>query len=123
MRDLGALGRVLVDRDATGGGSGGSVGLGELWVLCAVDRLLEDGLGLVELELGLEVLEVVGIAGRIGAAASVGKVELVVKNLITRVAPISISGCLDKAPIRSQVRCGSASFSKGCGQVRSLQEI
>lgn len=87
MRDLSALGRVVVHRDATGGGSGGRVGLGELWVLSAVDRLLEDGLRLVELELGLKVLEVVGIAGRIGAAASVGEVELVVKNLITRVAP------------------------------------
>lgn len=89
MRDLGALGRVVVNRDATGGGSGSSVGLGELWVLGAVDRLLEDGLGLVELELGLEVLEVVGIAGRIGSTASVGEVELVVEDLITRVAPIN----------------------------------
>lgn len=87
MSDLGALGGVVIDRHATGGGSGGRVGLGELWVLGAVDRLLEDGLGLVELELGLEVREVVGIAGRIGPAASVGEVELVVKNLITRVAP------------------------------------
>lgn len=89
MRDLGALGRVVVDRDATGGGSGGSVGLGELWVLGAVDRLLKDGLGLVELELGLEVLEVVGIAGRIGATPSVGEIELVVKNFIARVSPIN----------------------------------
>lgn len=91
MRDLGALGRVVVDRDATGGSSGGSVSLGELWVLSTMDRLLKDGLGLVELELGLEVLEVVGIAGGIGAAASVGEVELVVKNLITRVAPVALS--------------------------------
>lgn len=89
MRDLGALGRVVVDRDATGGGSGGSVGLGELWVLGAVDRLLKDGLGLVELELGLEVLEVVGIAGRIGATPSVGEIELVVKNFIARISPIN----------------------------------
>lgn len=89
MRDLGALGRVVVDRDATGRGSGSSVGLGKLWVLGTVDRLLEDRLGLVELELGLEVLEVVGIAGRIGSTASVGEVELVVKDLIARVAPIN----------------------------------
>lgn len=82
MRELGTLGRVL------GGGGGGSVCLCELWVLSAVDRLLKHRLGLVELELGLEVLEVVGIAGRIGSTASVGEVELVVKNLITRVSPI-----------------------------------
>lgn len=99
MRDLGALGRVLVDRDATGGGSGGSVGLGELWVLGTVDRLLEDGLRLVELELGLEVLEVVGIAGRIGAAAGVGEVELVVKNLITRVAPTTNQQMSKQVPV------------------------
>lgn len=85
MRQLGTLGRVL------GGGSGGSVGLCELWVLSAVDGLLKDRLGLVELELGLEVLEVVGIAGRIGSTASIGEVELVVKNLITRVAPVAFS--------------------------------
>ena len=86
MRDLVALGRVVVDRDATGGGSRGSVGLGKLWVIGAVNRLLKDRLGLVELELGLEVLDVVG-TGRIGATASVGEVELVVKNFIARVAP------------------------------------
>lgn len=90
--DLGALGRVL------GRGSGGSVSLCELRVLGAVDRLLKDGLGLVELELGLEVLEVVGIAGRVGSTASVGEVELVVKNLITRVAPIERSADVYKRP-------------------------
>lgn len=83
MRELGTLGRVL------SGGSGGSVGLCELRVLGAVDGLLKDGLGLVELELGLEVLEVVGIAGRIGSTASVGEVELVVKDLVTRVSPVA----------------------------------
>lgn len=92
MRDLGALGRVL------GGGSGGSVSLCELRVLGAVDRLLKDGLGLVELELGLEVLEVVGIAGRVGSTASVGEVELVVKNLVTRVAPIKRSANVYRNP-------------------------
>lgn len=92
MRDSGTLGRVL------GGGSGGSVGLYELWVLSAVDGLLKDGLGLVELELGLEVLEIVGIAGRIGSTASVGEVELVVKNLITRVAPTKRSADVQTRP-------------------------
>lgn len=87
MRDLCALGRVVVDGHTTGGGRRGSVSLSELGVLSAMDRLLEDGLGLVELELGLEVLKIVGIAGRVGSTASVGEVELVVKNLITRVAP------------------------------------
>lgn len=87
MRYLGALGRILVDRNTTG--RGGSVGLSELGVLGTVNGLLKDRLGLVELELGLEVLEVVGVAGRVGSATSVGEIELVVKNLITRVAPIS----------------------------------
>lgn len=111
MRDLGALGRVVVDRDAAGRGSGSSVGLGKLWVLGAVNRLLEDGLGLVELELGLEVLEVVGIAGRIGSTAGVGEVELVVKDLITRVAPINDQRIDPKY-------CVTVCFPKGYRQVR-----
>lgn len=111
--DLGALGRVL------GGGSGGGVSLCELRVLGAVDRLLKDRLRLVELELGLEVLEVVGIAGRVGSTASVGEVELVVKNLITRVAPTKkISRCLYKTTIRCQVLCDSVRHSEVSRHVR-----
>lgn len=85
---LDALGRVLdlVDGAARGGGG---IGLCELVLglgFGAVDALLEDGLDFVHVELGLEVANV-GVAGRVGAAAGVGQVELVVDDLVTRVAP------------------------------------
>lgn len=48
---------------------------------------LKDGLDLIHIELGLELLDV-GEAGGVGSTASVGKIELVVKNLVTGVAPV-----------------------------------
>jgi hypothetical protein len=56
--------------------------------LGAVDTLLEDGLGLIELELGLEVMEMVGVAAAVGAATSVGKLELLIDDLLTGTSPI-----------------------------------
>lgn len=50
--------------------------------------LLEDGLGLVELELGLEVVEVVGKATTVGTATSVVKVERFIDHFFAGVAPI-----------------------------------
>lgn len=50
--------------------------------------LLEDGLGLVDVKLGLEVAELVGIAGAVGSAARVGECEVLVDNLFTSRAPV-----------------------------------
>lgn len=81
---LDALERVLIDGAAAGGGR---VGLGQLVLgLGSVKGLFKDRIDLVHVELGLEVLEVVE-AGRVGAAMSVGHVELIIHNFITRVAP------------------------------------
>lgn len=84
-RGLDALGRQLIDGASA---SGGRLGLGQLVVNRTVDCLLEDRLGLVDLKLGLEVLDVVE-AGRVGSATGVGKVELIVEDLLARVAPIT----------------------------------
>lgn len=84
--DLDALGRVLnlVDGAARGGGG---VGLGELILgLGTMDALLEDGVDLVHVELGLEVSDV-GVAGGVRATTGVSKVELVINDLVTGVAP------------------------------------
>ncbi len=69
----------------------------------AVDALLKDGLRFVELELGLEVPEVVGVAAAVGAATGIGEVEGLVDNLLkgttperTRLAGID-GGALDRA--------------------------
>lgn len=89
VRDLDALGRGI-GVDLIGGAtrSRGSLGLGELLdSLRAVDALLEDGLDVVHLELGLEVS--VGEAGRVGPTAGLGHVELVVDDLVTWVTPDS----------------------------------
>lgn len=93
-RDLDALGRMLdlVDGAARGGGR---VGLGELILsLGAVDALLEDGVDLVHVELGLEVSDV-GVARGVGTPTRVGKVELVIDDLVTGVSPMNekVSGC------------------------------
>jgi hypothetical protein len=51
-----------------------------------VDRLLEDGLGFVDLELGLE-LGHVRKAAAVGAAAGVGEAEALVDNIVAKGAP------------------------------------
>lgn len=82
----------LVDGAA---GGGGRVGLGELVLsLGAVDALLEDRVDLIHVELGLEVSNV-GVAGGVGTTTRVGKVELVIDDLVTGVSPIveQVSGC------------------------------
>ena len=78
---------LVVDRAA---GARRALRLGEHVVLLnlgAVEALLEDGLRLVDLELGLEVMEVVGVAAAVGAATSVGELELLVDDLLARRAP------------------------------------
>lgn len=65
--------------------------LGEILALIVlggtVNGLLEDGLGLVDVKLGLEVAEL--IAAAIGATSSMGKGEiLVVLDFLASVAPV-----------------------------------
>lgn len=59
----------------------------------AVDRLLEDGLGLVDLELALEISGVVGDGAAIGATAGVGKAEWLVGDVVAEGAPGDWSVC------------------------------
>lgn len=68
----------------------GRLGLGEVFAVLlgrAVDRLLEDGLRLVDIELGLESRDVVGEATAVCAAASVSEAEVLVNDLLAGVAP------------------------------------
>jgi hypothetical protein len=70
----------------------GRVGLGEIFMvlfLRAVERLLEDRLGLVDLKLGLEVGDVVREAAAVGATARVGKSELLVSDIIVDGSPVA----------------------------------
>ena len=95
-RSHGSIRSKLDARAAPGGG----LGLGDVLVflsrhLGAVQALLKDGLGLVDLELGLEVLRVAGDAAAIRAAAGVGKVEGFVDDFLAGVAPrigVSLEG-------------------------------
>jgi hypothetical protein len=56
-----------------------------------VDVLLKDGLRLVDVELGLEVLNVSGHGATVGAAAWVDKVERLVNNLLAHAAPVALA--------------------------------
>jgi len=57
--------------------------------LRAVERLLEDRLGLVDLKLGLKVGDVVREAAAVGATARVGKSELLVSDIIVDGSPVA----------------------------------
>jgi len=59
-----------------------------------VDTLLEDRLGLIELELGLEVVQVVGVAAAVGTATGVGEVELLIDNLLASSAPVTLAAAV-----------------------------
>jgi len=54
-----------------------------------MNPLLEHRLGLVELELGLEVLNVAREIAAVGAASSIDEVERLVNDLLTSIAPVS----------------------------------
>lgn len=60
-----------------------------IFVNRAVQRLLKHGLGLVDLELALQVTNMVGEGAAVGAAPSVGKAELFVCNVVSKCTPIS----------------------------------
>jgi len=55
-----------------------------------VERLLKDGLGLVDLELCLEVVDVVGHGEAVGAAAWVDKGKVLVGNVVAVAAPVVV---------------------------------
>lgn len=58
-----------------------------IFVNRAVQRLLKHGLGLVDLELALQVTNMVGEGAAVGAAPSVGKAELFVCNVVSKCTP------------------------------------
>lgn len=62
--------------------------LGQVIVLGAVDALLEDGLGVIHLELGLEVGDVMAKATAVRPTTGIGEVEGLVLDLATCAAPI-----------------------------------
>lgn len=84
-----ADGVLLLDAAVEVGTVGGAGGIRLVEVLGegTVDLLFEDGFGLDGLELGLEVVEMVGVSGGVGAAAGVGHVEMEVVGFVTGLAP------------------------------------
>lgn len=79
---LGTLGRV---------GLGGVQRVIVILLEGTVDVFFKDGLGLVDIELGLEVPDVVGDAAAVGAAAGIGKVEALVNDLFAHGAPVALA--------------------------------
>lgn len=66
----------------------GSVDLGESVILAlGAHALLEDGLRLVDLELGFEVIQVVRVSTTVGVTTFIGKIELLINDLLTSSAP------------------------------------
>jgi hypothetical protein len=66
------------------------VDLGEAIVILeggTVESLLKDRFGLVELKLGLEVVQVVGVATAVGTTAGIRKVELLVNYFFADTTP------------------------------------
>jgi hypothetical protein len=59
-----------------------------------MNSFLEDGFWFVELELGLEVVEMVGIATAIGTTTDVGEVELLVDYLLPDTTPITLAAAI-----------------------------
>lgn len=71
-------------------GARGALCLGESVVILmvrAMDALLEDRLGLIDLKLRLEVVEMVGVTAAVGATASVGEAELFIDYLGSKTTP------------------------------------
>lgn len=72
-------------------------GLGEVVCLIllggAVEALLEDGFGLIDVELCLKVAELVSVAAAVGAAAGVDEGKVLVDDLVASSAPrMCVSG-------------------------------
>lgn len=85
-------GLVLIINTATARRSIGLLKGSLLFLGSVMNTLLEDWLGLVDLELGLEVIQVVGDGTGIGVTTSVHEAELgVIENFITGVAPVALA--------------------------------
>jgi len=56
-----------------------------------VEGLFEDRLGLVDLELGLEVAGVVGEAATVGAAAGIGEPEVFINHFFSEASPVAFA--------------------------------
>jgi hypothetical protein len=72
----------------------GRIGLDQLVRLIlerAVDGLLKDRFGLVDLPLALEVADVVGDAAAVGAAAGVCELEVLVHDFFAKASPVAFA--------------------------------
>jgi len=82
-----------------------------------MELLLEDRLGLVDLELGLEVARVGGVRSAVGPAARLGEVEVgfILLQLVPDRAPVALAA----APFLHALGVGAlkAILSKELGQV------
>jgi len=59
-----------------------------------VELLLKDGLGLVDLKLGLQVSGVVREAAAVGATSSVGEAEVFIHYFISKATPITLAAAV-----------------------------
>jgi hypothetical protein len=80
-----------------------------------VESLFKDRLGLVDLKLGLEVVDVVREAATVGAAALVGKVKAAITDLLTHTTPIALATAVLLNLLRVDI--GVAVLSKETGKV------
>lgn len=86
---------VLIVHGAAG--ARGALGLGQSVVILmvrAVDALLEDGLGLIDLKLRLEVMEMVRVAAAVGATTRVGEAELLIDYLGAKTTPVATAATI-----------------------------
>lgn len=75
----------------------GGLGFGQGVVILsngAMETLLKDGLRFVELELGLKVMKVVGVATTIGTATGIDEIELFVDDFFTHITPIALASAI-----------------------------
>lgn len=84
---LDLFGLVVVVDTSIGGAGADMVEKFTIDGIGAMDLFLEDGFGLDGLELGLEVLERVGVRAAVGAATRIVDVVVVVFELVTLTAP------------------------------------
>jgi len=80
-----------------------------------MNPLLEYRFGLVELELGLEVLNVAREIATVGAASSIDEVEGLVNGLFTSIAPVALPATVLLGLLR--VGIGEAVLGEELGNV------
>lgn len=82
--------------------------------------LLEDGI-VIDVELGGEGAHVVTEAARVGAAAGVGKSELVVEQVVAKLAPVALAVAVLLCGLVG-VGVGEGGLAKVFGHARSAVE-